>query len=80
MKKVDQRYRKSITEVYKIITMLSEEDRIKIPTRVQDFFKENSISYLFDEIEMNSYIVQNELSPMTKKFLKIIDIYLRAKE
>lgn len=76
MKKVDQRYRRNITEVYKIILMLSEEDRNKIPTNIIEFFKENSLNYLLQEIEMTPYIIENELSNATKKFLKMISIYL----
>ena len=76
MKKVEQRYRRNITEVYKIILMLSEEDKNKIPRNIIDFFKENSLNYLLDEIEMTPEIIENELSTTTKKFLKIIAIYL----
>ena len=76
MKIVNQNYKKNITEVYKIITLLSEEDRVKIPPKIQDFFRDNSNMYLFDEIEMNSEIVRNQLSTTTKKLLKIIEVYL----
>ena len=76
MKKVPQQYRKNITEVYKIITMLDEKDRAKIPERVQEIFKENSLQYLLDDMEMNADIVENGLSNTTKKLLKIIDIYI----
>ena len=76
MRKVEQRYRRNITEVYKIILMLSEEDKNKIPRNIIDFFKENSLNYLLDEIEMTPEIIENELSTTTKKFLKIIAIYL----
>ena len=76
MKIVNQNYKKNITEVYKIITMLRDEDRAKIPQRIQDFFKKNSNMYLLDEIEMNSEIVKNELSITTKKLLKLIEVYL----
>jgi len=76
MKIVNQNYKKNITEVYKIITLLSEEDRAKIPQKIQEFFRDNSNMYLFDEIEMNSEIVKNELSITTKKLLKLIEVYL----
>lgn len=76
MKKVDQRYRRNITEVYKIILMLSEEERNKIPSKVIDFFRENSLNYLLDEIEMTPEKIKTGLSNTTKKFLKIIAIYL----
>lgn len=77
MKKIDQRYRKNITEVYKIILMLSEEDKNKIPPKIVSFFKENSLDYLLDEIEMKPEKIKNGLSITTRKFLKIIDIYLK---
>jgi len=50
MGKVNQRYRRNITEVYKIILMLSDEDKNKIPPKIINFFKENSLEYLLDEI------------------------------
>ena len=56
--------------------MLSEEERNRIPPKIIEFFKENSLSYLLDEIEMTPEIIQNGLSNTTKKFLKIIAIYL----
>ena len=76
MKKVDQRYRRNITEVYKIILMLDEEDRNRIPPKIINFFKENSLDYLLDEIEMTPEIIESGLSITTKKFLKMIAIYL----
>lgn len=76
MQKVNQKYRQNITEVYKIITMLPESERNKIPVKVQEFFKENSNLYLLNNIEMNSDIIRNNLSLTTKKFLKIIELYL----
>lgn len=76
MKVVNQNYKKNITEVYKIITLLSEEDRAKIPQKIQDFFRDNSNMYLFDEIEMNSEIVKHQLSTTTKKLLKLVEVYL----
>lgn len=76
MKKVDQRYRRNITEVYKIILMLNEEEKNKIPPRIVEFFRENSLNYLLDEIEMTPDIIKNKLSSTTKKFLKMIAIYL----
>jgi len=79
MNKVNQQYRRNITEVYKIITMLDEKDRAKIPTKVQEFFKENSLEYLVNNMEMNTYIVENKLSTTTKKLLKIIEIYINNK-
>ena len=77
MKKVNQRYRRNITEVYKIILMLSEEDRNKIPPKIVEFFKENSLNYLLEEIEMTPDIIKNGLSITTRKFLKMIAIYLK---
>ena len=76
MKKVAQQYRRNITEVYKIITMLDEKDREKIPVRVQEFFRENSLGHLLDSMEMNEDIVENKLSLTTKKLLKIIEMYI----
>jgi len=76
MKKVAQQYRRNITEVYKIITMLEEKDREKIPVRVQEFFRENSLEHLLESMEMNENIVENKLSLTTKKLLKIIEIYI----
>ena len=76
MKVVNQNYKKNITEVYKIITLLSAEDRAKIQQKIQDFFKDNSNMYLFDEIEMNSEIVKHQLSTTTKKLLKLVEVYL----
>lgn len=77
MEKINQRYRRNITEVYKIILMLSEEDRNKIPPKIINFFKENSLEYLLDEIEMTPEKIKNDLSLTTRKFLKMIAIYLK---
>ena len=79
MEKVSQIYRKNITEVYKIITMLSDEERAKIPDNVIEFFKENSIEHLLENMPMNEYIIEHELSLTTRKFLKIIAFYLEKK-
>lgn len=76
MQRVSQKYRKSITEVFKIITMLPKEDREKIPKNVQEFFEYNSIPYLLNQMEMNSDIIKNNLSLMTKRFLKIVELYV----
>lgn len=76
MKRVDQRYRRNITEVYKIILLLDEEDRNRIPPKIINFFKENSLDYLLNEIEMTPEIIKNGLSMTTKKFLKMVSIYL----
>ena len=76
MKKVSLKYRRNITEVYKIILMLDKEDINKIPTKVITFFKENSLNYLIDEIEMTQDIIENELSYTTKKLLKLVAVYL----
>lgn len=76
MQKINLRYRKNITEVYKIITMLSEDEREKIPHRITEFFKENSLDYLLDKINMTSEIIENNLSITTKKLLKLVTIYL----
>ncbi|MBE5812782.1 MAG: hypothetical protein E7314_03925 [Clostridiales bacterium] len=77
MGKVNQRYRRNITEVYKIILMLSDEDKNKIPPKIINFFKENSLEYLLDEIEMTPEKIKNDLSLTTRKFLKMIAIYLK---
>ena len=70
MKKVDQKYRRNITEVYKIILMLDETDRNKIPPKIIDFFKENSLGYLLDELKMTTDIIENGLSKTTKKEIR----------
>ena len=52
------------------------EDINKIPSKVITFFKENSLSYLIDEIEITQNIIENKLSYTTRKFLKLVAMYL----
>ena len=76
MARVSQKYRPNITEVFKIITMLPEQEKNKIPEKVLGFFEYNSIPSMMDKIEMNSEIIKNNLSLTTRRFLKIVEIYL----
>jgi len=76
MQTVSLRYRKNITEVYKIILMLAEEDRAKIPTKIIDFFRINSLNHMLEQIEMTPEMIESGLSRTTRKFLKMVAIYL----
>jgi len=74
---VDIKYQKAMNEVMQVIGYLNDEDKNKIPPKIINFFKENSLEYLLDEIEMTPEKIKNDLSLTTRKFLKMIAIYLK---
>lgn len=74
---MDNKYEFSITKVNYIINGLSEDEKMKIPQNVIDFFDDNSNKQLLSESDINCGSVF-DFSDMDKKFLKIIDYYLNG--
>ena len=74
---MDNKYEFSITKVNYIISGLSEEERIKIPQNVIDFFGDNSNEQLLSTSDTNCGNMF-DFNDMDKKFLKIIDYYLNG--
>lgn len=74
---MDNKYEFSITKVNYIINGLSEDERMKIPQNVIDFFDGNSNEQLLSTFNINCGNMLN-FDDMDKKFLKIIDYYLNG--
>ena len=68
---------KVISEVNQIICMLEEDEIAKIPKKIVDFFKKNSVDKAEYKLDKNKLLEEQNLSEETLDMLTFIYSYIR---
>ncbi|MGE5474176.1 MAG: hypothetical protein ACM3UU_08155 [Ignavibacteriales bacterium] len=69
---MDEKYIKAVSEVSRIIELMSPEDREKIPTKFREFLKKHENENLGSKFHADSPLSEQEMSHETRVLLAFI--------